>query len=458
MSVPLQQTPPEGRAVSFWEAMYGDYTPNRPLSNNIDVDVAIIGGGYTGLTTAREVMKDSPGSKVAVLEGQYIGFGASGRNGGFNMSLFGLEPETTVLRWGKKRTHEAHDYMTRAIEYVRQLVSETNIDSDYEHTGMLRVAYAPAQVKRLRNTMKLLNSFDKTGQRYQFLEKSHLRDRVNTDTFQAAIFEPDTGILNPLKHVRALKGLAETAGAKIYENTAVTHIERQGNIISLKTKLGTVRCKKLVIAANAWSSQIKGLPRIRSRQTPVWTAQVVTEVLSEKLWDEIGWANRESIEDNRQLVHYFRRTACGRISIGGGDTARPRNTTMSHMDCTLIWNMLERRLKWMFPALSDVRFDARWGGPVSVNLDMTPEIGHIGDERIIYACGCIGHGVSLTQLNGRLIADLLLEKKSNLTNFWMVNRKAIPWPGPIGAIAFKTINHGLHLWDRMEERNLPKAF
>lgn len=129
--------------VSFWEADYGDYTANGALNGSLKVDVAIIGGGFTGLTAAREFKQQNPGATVAVLEGKYVGFGASGRNGGFSMSLFGLEPEVTLLRWGRQRAQAAHDYMVRAIGYVRQTVEENQLDCDYEHTGMLRVAYVP---------------------------------------------------------------------------------------------------------------------------------------------------------------------------------------------------------------------------------------------------------------------------------------------------------------------------
>jgi len=458
MTVVEHQAIQKKEAVSFWEADFGDYVPNPQLNSDLDVDVVIIGGGFTGLTVAREFLKETPTAKVVVLEGKYVGFGASGRNGGFNMSLFGLEPEITVLRWGRERAQVAHDCMVQAVDYVRQLIAENQIECDYEHSGMLRVAYTAAQARRLRATFTLLNSFDKSGERYQYLEKSPLENRVGSDKFQAAILESDTGILNPAKHVHALKTLAEQAGARIYEHSPVSTVERRSNQIILNVGNCRVRCEKLVIAVNAWSAQIKGLPRIRSRQTPVWTAQVVTEPLSEKMWDAIGWTGRESIEDIRQMVHYFRRTACGRISIGGGNVARPTDRPMAHLDCKDIWHTLENRLKWIFPVLQNVRFDYRWGGPVSVNLDMTPEIGHIGDQRIVYACGFIGHGVSLSQLSGHLIADLLCEKKSDLTDFWMVNRKAVPWPPePIGFAGFHAIKSALRIWDRVEERNIPKG-
>ncbi len=444
--------------VSFWENEFGNYQPNQSFAGDADVDVAIIGAGYTGLSIAREFKKDNPGANLIVLEGKYVGFGASGRNGGFNMSLFGLEPEVTIFRWGKQRAKEAHDYMARAVSYVHQLVKDHDLKSDYEHNGMLRIAYTPAQIKRLTAMSEMLSGLDDTGQRYQFLQQDQLRDQFGSEVFQAAIFERDSGILNPIKHVRELKRLAQNEGAKIYENSPVLNVDRSADKIILKTAKGTIKCKKLVIAVNAWSSQIKGIKKIRSRQTPVWTSQVVTKIIPKETWAKIGWADRASIEDNRQMVHYLRRTKCGRITIGGGNVAIPNSRAMANMDTAKIFSALENRLKWMFPALKDIGFDYRWGGPVSVNLDMTPEIGFIGDERVIYASGCIGHGVSLTQLNGRLIADLLLDKKTELSEFWVVNRKAIPWPiDPIGFASIHAIKSGLNLWDKIEEKSLPKG-
>jgi len=443
-------------AVSFWQANEARPRLNAPLAGDLVVDVAIIGGGFTGLSVAREIKTDEPGRSVAVLEGQFVGFGASGRNGGFNMSLFGLEPEITILRWGKERAAEAQRYMIRAVHHVRDLVARHDIRSDYQHTGMLRVAYNGSQLRRLEHGLELASKLG-VGSEYVFRPKDEIQSAIHSERFQGAVFEANSGILNPYKHVRELKRLAEEAGAIIHELTPVLDISRFGDMIRLRTPQGSVDCRKLVIAVNAWSGHIMGLPKIRSRQTPVWTSQVVTAPLTEAQWAEIGWADRASIEDNRQLIHYFRRTVCGRITMGGGDVQRGRGAEMGRMDVVQTWEALERHLKWLFPVLKDVAIDYRWGGPVSVNLDMTPDIGFIGDQRVIYANGCIGHGVSLTQLNGRTIADLVLEKKSDLTDIWFINRKAIPWPPePLGAIAFAAIASGLRLWDRIEERDLVK--
>jgi glycine/D-amino acid oxidase-like deaminating enzyme len=241
----------------------------------------------------------------------------------------------------------------------------------------------------------------------------------------------------------------------VYERTPVDLIERIPGKVRLHANGGVVTAGKLVVATNAYSSALRGLPKLQSRQTPMWTFQVVTAPLSAAQWDSLGWSGQQSFEDNRQLVHYFRPTVDGRITMGGGDVTAPGRGHFDHDFAPHIWRHCEEHLKWLFPQLRDVPIDYRWGGPVSVNVDMTPEIGFIGDASVIYSTGCIGHGVSLAHLNGRLIADLLSERKSDLTDFWIVNRKAIPWPPePLSFIGRHVIHRALQLWDRLEERKL----
>ncbi|WP_150910400.1 NAD(P)/FAD-dependent oxidoreductase [Marinobacter halotolerans] len=414
---------------SFWQHKYGDYSANAALPpGTYETDVLIIGAGYTGLTCAREIRKDDNTRRVMVLDANDIGFGASGRNGGFNMTLFGIEPEVTMLRWGKEKTREAQAYMQQAVQYVKDLIESENLDSDYEHTGMLRIAYTDKQVRRLKKTYKLLFDITEPGS-FEYLNAEEAQDRVNCPHIKGAIFEPETGILDPCKHVRSLKSLAEREGADIYENTKVTGISRQNGSIVIQTADATIRAEKLVIATNAWTHNLKTSPGVANVQAPVWTYQIVTDPLTPEQWKSINWEGRVSIEDNRQLVHYMRITACGRITMGGGSIGVEYN--QKNMDLwknDKVWGDLEKHLKWMFPTLADINIHYQWGGCVSANVDMTPEIGFIGDSNIIYSTGCIGHGVSLTQLNGKLIADLVLGKDTNLTRFWIVNRKAIPLP------------------------------
>lgn len=414
---------------SFWQYKYGDYTANPALPAGVhDTDVLVIGAGFTGLTSAREIRKDDKTRRVMVLEAHEIGFGASGRNGGFNMTLFGVEPEITLMRWGKDKTREAQAYMQQAVQYVKDLIESENLDSDYEHTGMLRVAYTDKQARRLKKTYELLCGLSRPGS-FEYYDGPQTQQLLDCPHLKGAIREPETGILDPCKHVRALKGLAEREGAEIYENTAVTTITRKDGMAMVQTANATIRAKKLVIATNAWTHLLNSAPKVVSKQSPIWTYQIVTDPLTSEQWQSINWGERMSIEDNRQFVHYMRITQCGRITMGGGAIGIEYNDKkMNLWKDEQVWADLEAHLKWMFPTLQDIKVHYKWGGCVSVNVDMTPEIGFLGDQNIIYAAGCIGHGVSLTQLNGRLIADLVLEKDTSLTRFWTVNRTAIPMP------------------------------
>jgi glycine/D-amino acid oxidase-like deaminating enzyme len=440
--------------TSFWARSYGEYHLGPSLAGDVRVDVAIIGGGFTGLSTAIEFKRDNPGATVAVLEAAVVGYGASGRNGGFNMKLFGLEPEVTKLRWGRQRTIEAHRYAQRAVAWVKRLIEENALNSDYRHTGMFRVSYSGSQLERLEHTYRFMQDLGIDDDVF-FWDQNQLRGEFRTDRYIGAIYERETGILNPCKHVRELKRLAVDMGVTVYEQSPVDLISRSGGTIHLQTPGGNVTASKLVVATNAYTRSLKGLPKLRARQLPMWTFQVVTAPLSATQWEGIGWKNEQSFEDNRQLVHYFRPTVDGRITMGGGDIATPSGNSLDHDFAPRIWRHCEEHIKWIFPQLRDVPVEYRWGGPVSVNLDMTPEIGMLGDERVIYSTGCIGHGVSLTHLNGRLIADLLSGKKTELSDFWIVNRRAVPWPPePLSFLGRQVLHKGLRLWDYLEERKI----
>ena len=445
--------------TSFWARDYGPYTPNAALMEPIEVDVAVVGGGFLGLNAAREFKNDNPNARVAVLEGAVIGYGASGRNAGFSMTLFGLEPQVTKLRWGKERTAEACRYMVKAVNFTKALVADHRLDSDYFHPGLLRVGYSAPQVKTLEGAYRVyedLGVANEMGMRW--VEQDELRSQFNSPLFTRGLFETHAGLLHPCKHVRELKRLALAAGAEVYEQTPVTSIEREVDAVLLTTPGGIVRAQKVLLATNAYTHLLRGLRGIRSRQFPAWTSVIVTERLTEAQWASIGWDNRQAMEDSRQLIHYFRPTADGRILIGGQDIHSPLGAqdNMDHDFSPPVWRGLEGHLKRMFPSLAEVKVAYRWSGAVSVNLDMTPEIGFVGDERIICSTGCLGHGVSLSHLNGRLIADLLNDEKTELTDFWIVNRKAIRLPGkllPFAAV--RGVRATLRSLDRVQERNMP---
>ena len=435
--------------TSFWLATYGPYTPNPPLEDEIRVDVAVIGGGFTGLSTAYHIKKDSPGLEVAVLEAEVIGFGASGRNGGFSMTLFGLEPAVTKALFGLERTVEAHRYMERAVDYVDDLVREHAIQSDYEFTGFLRAATTPGYVRRIKHDLEILVSMGITG--IEWIEADEIRDQVDSPLFLGGWWEPRCGLMNPAKQARELKRIVQASGAQVYENTSVMEVRRDDRF-TLKTPKGSLDAEKIVFATNAYSHLI---PRLRRKQVPAFTHMVVTEPLKDRQLATIGWRNRQGLEDARNLVHYFRLTADNRIAIGGSDVSLAFGSDMQRDMNERIFADLERDVVRLFPVLEGIDFTHRWGGPVSVTLDMAPAIGYIGDKRAVYSLGCVGHGVSMTHLNGWTLADMILERQTDLTSVWFVDRRTLPWPPePLRLILSQAIRGYLRIEDALYERRL----
>jgi glycine/D-amino acid oxidase-like deaminating enzyme len=432
---------------SYWLNNYGPYSPNPSLAGDISVDIAIIGGGYTGLATAYFLRKAEPAMKVAVLEGEVVGFGASGRNGGFAMTLFGLEPAVTAMLFGKQKTVEAHHYCERAVDLVCDLIREHKIQSDFEYTGFLRLATTEGYVKRIRHDLELLTSLGVTG--IEWIDQEKARAEVNSPLVLGAWTEARCGILDPAKQAREMKRVAQEAGAAVYEQSPVTEIQR-GTKFTLKTPQGTVTADKIVFATNAYSHLI---PELWNKQVPAFTYMVITEPLTEEQMGSIGWKNRQGLEDARNLVHYLRLTVDNRIAIGGSDVSISYRRDMERDLNEATFRRLERNLVTLFPVLKDVKFTFRWGGPVSVTMQMAPAIGMVGDVRAWYSLGCVGHGVAPTHLNGQTLCDLLLERKTDLSSVWFVERKPISWPPePLRWVASQALLGYLHAEDWWYER------
>lgn len=438
------------REKSFWLSQ-GAYTAENNLGGDIDVDVAIVGGGFTGLSSAYHLKKASPGLSIALLEGDVIGYGASGRNGGFNMTLFGLTLSMTALRFGKIRTRQAHLYMERAVDTLKRLVDDLNIDCDYEHPGFLRVATSEKYKRRLQHEIEFAHKLGLSG--IDWWDKDRLAQEVRSPHYLGAWWEPRCGILNPARLAWGWKAVLKRHDIQIYENTKVRDVQRGPRRITLLTPDGSIRAKKVVLATNAWSHLIKPIKR---KQAPIWTHIVLTEPLKEEHFAEIGWQHRQGIEDNRNLVHYYRLTADNRLLMGGRDVSLSFGDDMDKDMNDNTFRGLEEDVRCLFPCLKTIRFTHRWGGPVSITVDMAPALGYLGDKRFVYSVGCMGHGVSLTHLNGETVADLVLERKTDLTDVFFVNRRTLPFPPePLRLIVSKGILGYLHLEDRFYDTDRP---
>ncbi len=429
---------------SFWLGLQ-EYSPGSPLSCDIETDVVIVGGGFTGLSTAYHLKKQEPDIKIALLESQVIGFGASGRNAGFNMTLFGLTLSITALRFGKSKAKESHLYMERAVDLLRDLIKELNIDCDYEHPGFLRVATSEKYKKRILHELELVDTLGISG--IKWIEKDQVQDEVRSPQYLGAWWEPRSGILNPAKLARGWKEIITSLGVDVYEQTPVLEITQQGPKIRIEAPGGCITTDKVVLATNAYSHLI---PKTRSKQAPAWTYIVLTEPLTDKHFSQIGWQNRQGIEDARNLVHYYRLTADNRLLMGGRDVSLSYGKDMDHDYNEQTFSELEADVREIFPPLQDIKFTHRWGGPVSITVDMAPAMGYLGGKQMVYSVGCMGHGVSMTHLNGKTAADLILEKQTELTDVFFVNRRTLPWPPePIRNLTGRAILGYMHFEDRL---------
>ena len=431
----------------FWHATAAPYEPSAPLEGELSADVAIVGGGFTGLATAHYLLEAEPGLRVAVLESEIVGYGASGRNGSFAMTVVGLGLDVLVKLKGRDRAREAHRYMERAVDAVGELVAAEGLECDYTLPGFLRMATAEPYLRRLREEIELADSLGIEG--IEWLERDDARARVNSDLYLGAWWEPRTALVNPLKLVRELKRIATAKGAIVHEHSPVTAIE-PGERVRLRTAGGSVLADKVVLAVNAYSHLLEPL---RRKQVPAWTYIVVTEPLGDERLAPLGWEGREGVEDARNLIHYYRVTPDGRLLMGGGPVGLGWGEGMLKDSSPEAWAHLEDHIGRLFPSLRGVRITHRWGGPFSVTTDLTPAIGHAGDRRIVYSLGCIGHGVSMSHLNGQTIRDLVLERETELTEVFFVDRRVLPWPPePLRFALSAGLRSGLQVQDALRER------
>jgi glycine/D-amino acid oxidase-like deaminating enzyme len=436
----------------FWLATSGPYEPEPALQGEVRADVAIVGAGFTGLSAAYHLRLAQPAMKVVVLDAEQVGFGASGRNGGFAMTVFGLSVWWSEKRFGAERARQAHLYMEAAVDLVGELITRNNIDCDARRSGFLRAATTPGYLKRIQEDVERVQRWGVQG--IEWIGPEALSRRVRSPVYLGAWWEPRCIILNPAKLARGMKRAAQNAGAVLYENTPVLSVERAAEF-ALRTPGGVVKAERVVFATNAWSHL---LPQMRRRQIPAFTYMVATEPLTAAQWQEIGWQNGEGIEDARNLVHYYRPTADGRLVMGGGPVGLTAGRSMERDRDEVAWDHLARHIRTVFPSLKGIKVEYRWGGPFSVAVDLAPALGYLGDSRATYSLGCTGHGVSTCHMNGQVLRDLVLERKTDLTELFFVNRRTLPWPpDPLRMAASGAIRGYLQLEDWAYERGTAVA-
>jgi glycine/D-amino acid oxidase-like deaminating enzyme len=451
--------------LSLWLDTYGPYAPEPPLDGQADADVAVIGGGFTGLATACELRRADPSLNVVVLEAKTVGYGASGRNGSFAMTVIGLGFGTTAMIRGKKFLQRAHAYMEKAVDGLEETIDRDKLDCDKLRPGFLRVATTDSYVKRLKHQVELMQSLGFEG--ITWIEADEARAMVNSERYLGGMWEPRLLLVDPAKLVREEKRVAIELGARVFEETPVLAIASTtpagaeagaggAGPFRLLTPAGSVTAQRIVFATNAYSHLF---PEIASKQIPAFTYMVATEPLSDEQLAPIGWQGQQGIEDARNLIHYYRITPDKRIVMGGGPVGLTYRGNLDADSDEQAFAHLEQHITFLWPHLRGIGITHRWGGPFSVTLDLTPLVGYVGSQDAVYSLGCIGHGVSMSHRNALVLRDLLLEPESEIVDECpFVNRRAITWPAePLATVAARTLRGYLRAEDAFYERVLPRA-
>jgi gamma-glutamylputrescine oxidase len=373
---------------------------NPPLTENIAIDVAVLGGGFTGLSAAYYIRNISPHKRVAVLEAKGCGNGASGRNGAMVLTM--TEDRYMNFSSAPEIDKKIYDLTAENIRTLSKLSASTGVDCGLETNGALQVLNISDDIRAAKAYVQQAQSL---GMPVEFWEKQRLADAIGTEAYEAAFFDPNGGQVHPMKLVHVFKAAAENAGVEVYENTAVASIE-EGRENILHTTTGyAIKAKSLVLATNAFTSR---LGFFRNSIVPVHEYVAITPPLNEQKLAEIGWRMRVPFNDSRTEVFYLGLTQDNRIHIGGGSPSYFFNGGEGNpSDAASHFAQLQRELVRIYPSLSGINFEAGWDGIVDWSLDESPSVGHIGRHKnIFYGLGYSGHGVNLTSVFGRIIADL----------------------------------------------------
>ncbi len=430
---------------SFWlEA--DPYTAGPPLAGDVSVDVAVIGGGFTGLWTAHFLLQAQPSLKVAIIEREVVGYGASGRNGGFAMTLLSRSLSDLVQGFGAEAARAAHDAVARSVDAIGQFSATYGVPCDYAKNGFIGVATDESQVPRIEADRRAAEQLGIEDIRY--VAGDELRREIQSPLYRCGLEEKTCALVNPAKLVRGMARVVRQQSGIIFEDTAVLGIQATGNSVDARTARGTVHADKLVLATNAYSVQF---PEFRRLLIPLYSYIVLTEPLNEGQWASVGWSGQQGLEDKRTYIHYFRPTADGRILMGGEDAPYYYGsaTGVRYDRNPHVFRLLQRDLQTIYPQLKGIRFTHQWGGPVAVTSRFVPTFGTLQGGRVHFGFGYSGHGVAPSHLGGQILCDLVLERQSPLTELCFVRATAIPFPGePLRYLAVNLARRSLLAQDR----------
>jgi glycine/D-amino acid oxidase-like deaminating enzyme len=440
-------------AISYWLAASpaGPLHPPLPAGSSTRADVAIVGAGFTGLWAAIALTDTDPSLRVAVLEGETVGFGASGRNGGFCQASL-----THGLANGILHFRDELDVLQReGLANLAGLIAftrEHGIECDLEETGDLAVADQVYQVDEFK---AWVDEAAEWGETVRFLDRDAVRAEVHSPIWQAGLLgTPDRAVLvDPAKLVRGLARVCAERGVAIHEHTRVTDVRRRAGGVTVTTADGArVEATHVVVATSAYSGWLR---RLQSRFVPVYDYALVSDPLTPEQREAIGWRGRQGMGDANNQFHYFRLTADDRILWGGYDAIYHRNNGVGpEFDRRpATFDKLERHFLRAFPQLAGLAFPHRWGGAIDTTSRFTVTFGQALGGRLTYALGYTGLGVGASRWAGGIARDFILRPDSDLLRLRFVRSEPFPFPPePLRSVAVNLVRHELDRADRDEGR------
>jgi len=409
--------------VPFWLDDSAKPEAIPPLTNQIRTDLAIIGGGYTGLWTALQAKQADPNRDVVLLEAGEVAIGASGRNGGFCAASLTHGFSNGKSRW-KNELPKLIQLGIQNLDGIEATIKEFNIDCDFVRSGELHLATEEYQIEGLREEAEEAAYY---GLDMKFLTGEETRARVHSPSYLASLHVPTVAMLNPARLAWGLKKACIQLGVRFFEGTPVTALEENRESIILKTPQGQVEARKVALATNAFPPLLKHLSLF---VVPVYDYVLMTEPLSKEQRDSIGWHGREGLADDGNQFHYYRTTADGRILFGGYDAIYHKNNGVDPRfeNRPASFGLLAEHFFQTFPTLEGLRFTHAWGGVIDTCSRYTAFWGQAYKNKLAYAVGYTGLGVGASRFGAQVMLDLIDGKKTERTELQMVKSKPFPFP------------------------------
>lgn len=402
----------DNEKISFYRSSVEDLNSQDQLTSDIAVDVCVIGGGLTGISSAINLSKK--GYSVILCEARKIGWGASGRNGGQLGIGMRKDQFTIEKKLGLKHAKELWSLGLEAVEDVKNLIKENEIDCHLVN-GVMSTACFEKDIDEYKFEIEhMAKNYDFEG--YQFFNKEKIREEINSKMYLAGLLNSGSYHLNPLKLTLGLAKVAQKNKVKIFENTPIEKIREEGDRVQVMSKKGLIRANQVVVACNGYLDSILGSKK--NKFMPINNYVVATEPLGEKRARQII-KNNYAVCDTRFIIDYYRFSEDWRMIFGGGETFTSnfvKNAT----------SFVSKRMIKVFPQLQNVKIDYSWGGTLAITVNRLPHFGTLMNNKVSYAFGYSGHGLALSVLAGKLIGENIHGDHERFKFFSDINHMSIP--------------------------------